>query len=195
MQNKILSIIFIVSLVITKTSIADDDTKNNASKDLDLTEWIWVDTTHKRIAVMNHSKPVKYFEGVAFGRGGVGYKRMRGDKVTPKGIYKVGWENNKSQFRHFFGLTYPSINDANQGVIQKRISIAEYRSIVAAHNENRIPPQDTALGGQVGIHGLGSRDIVRHRTINWTFGCIALTNQQIDALSNYLRIGIVVIVG
>lgn len=139
-------------------------------------------------------QPVRVFEGAAFGLGGVGQKKSRGDKVTPKGAYRIGWENDKSQFRHFYGLTYPSIHDANLAIIQRRISIKEYQHIVSANQNNQIPPQNTALGGQVGIHGLGSRDLKKHQAINWTFGCIALTNKQIDEIAIYLKVGMVVVV-
>ena len=158
-------------------------------------EWVLIDTKSKTVFVMNKSKPVKAFKGASFGRGGVGQKRERGDKITPVGSYKIGWENSASQFGHFFGLTYPSIRDANEGVIHRKISIKDYHAIILAHAEGRTPPQDTPLGGRVGIHGLRPGDLPLHKVANWTFGCIALTNEQIKDLSNYLKIGMIIIIG
>jgi L,D-peptidoglycan transpeptidase YkuD (ErfK/YbiS/YcfS/YnhG family) len=48
------------------------------------------------------------------------------------------------------------------------------------------------LGGQIGIHGLGSGDIKVHEVFDWTHGCIALTNSQIDHLSQLVDTGTVV---
>jgi len=88
-----------------------------------------------------------------------------------------------------------AINDANLAIIQKKISMKEYQSIIEAHQNGKVPPQNTALGGQVGIHGLGSKSLSIHQAINWTFGCIALTNQQIDELSKNIKLGTFVFIG
>jgi L,D-peptidoglycan transpeptidase YkuD (ErfK/YbiS/YcfS/YnhG family) len=56
----------------------------------------------------------------------------------------------------------------------------------------QIPPQDTPLGGQIGIHGLGSADARVHEFFDWTHGCIALTNSQIDHLSQIVDTGTLV---
>jgi len=67
-----------------------------------------------------------------------------------------------------------------------------YKRIVTAHHFNQIPPQNTPLGGQIGIHGLGNADSRIHQTFDWTHGCIALTNTQIDHLSQMVETGTVV---
>jgi murein L,D-transpeptidase YafK len=145
---------------------------------------------------MDKDTLLKDFDHVAFGRGGVGYKHKRGDNVTPKGIYSVGWHNDKSSFRKFFGLTYPSIQDAEYGLQHKLINQDQFLAIVKAHEAHKVPPQNTALGGAVGIHGLGAakRRIEKHRTSNWTEGCVALTNQQIDELAAYIKPGMPVVI-
>jgi lipoprotein-anchoring transpeptidase ErfK/SrfK len=51
------------------------------------------------------------------------------------------------------------------------------------------PPQHTPLGGYIGIHGIGNGDTQIHETVNWTNGCVALTNQQIDDLETWVYIG------
>lgn len=149
--------------------------------------WAWVDVHGKRIVVLNDRTIVKVFTGASIGMGGAGQKTGRGDRITPIGLYKIGWTNERSQFHRFFGLNYPSVADANYAIIHKHISLNQYRAIIAAHDEGRVPPQNTPLGGNVGIHGLRRKDQKVHETMNWTFGCIALTNKQIDSLSNYLK--------
>jgi len=158
-------------------------------------EWLWIDTLNHRVLLMHQNKPFKIFEGASFGSGGIGRKHGRGDKITPRGFYKIGWMNEHSKYRHFYGLTYPSINDANLAIIQKKISMKEYQAIVDAHQAGKVPPQDTALGGQVGIHGLGSKPLSIHQSVNWTFGCIALTNKQIDELAKNIKLGTFVFIG
>jgi hypothetical protein len=74
------------------------------------------------------------------------------------------------------------------------IDVDTYDSIIKAHNNGQIPPQNTDLGGQIGIHGLGSANLSFHRSMNWTRGCIALTNDQIDQLSQWVEKGTLVTV-
>ena len=158
--------------------------------------WLWVDTKFKKVHVMADGSELKEFADAAFGRGGVGIKHKRGDNITPQGVYTIGWINDKSSFRNFFGLTYPSVQDAENGLKQQIINQDEFQAIVKAHQEKKTPPQHTALGGLVGIHGLGAplHRQLKHGLINWTEGCIALTNQQIDELAAYIKPGMYVVI-
>lgn len=154
--------------------------------------WLLVDTKALTIEVKKGQQTLETLNDIAIGRGGAGFKARRGDDVTPFGSYRVGWVGEKSSFRKFFGLTYPSVEDAQKALDRRVISHAVYNDIVAAHQSNQIPPQDTPLGGRIGIHGLGRADEKIHRSMNWTHGCIALTNNQIDHLSQWLDKGTVV---
>jgi hypothetical protein len=95
-------------------------------------------------------------------------------------------------FKKFLGLTYPSADDARQALAKGVIDKPTHDRIVEAHERNEIPPQNTPLGGQIGIHGLGSGDIRVHKLFDWTHGCIALTNSQIDHLSQLVDTGTLV---
>jgi len=154
--------------------------------------WLLVDTRARKIEVKKGDSTVETIDGIAIGRGGAGAKSHRGDNITPFGSYRIGWVGERSHFRKFFGLDYPSSEDAehalNKGIIDKWT----YNRIVTAHQLHQIPPQNTPLGGQIGIHGLGSASEKIHRTFDWTRGCIALTNGQIDQLSQYVDTGTVV---
>ena len=68
------------------------------------------------------------------------------------------------------------------------------RRFVGPFMTGDIPPQVTPLGGYLGIHGVGEGDPGIHADFNWTHGCIALTNQQIDDLAGWIRIGMRVVV-
>ncbi|MDQ5939759.1 MAG: L,D-transpeptidase [Pseudomonadota bacterium] len=154
--------------------------------------WLLVDTKAKQIEVKKGELTLETLHSIAIGRGGAGIKNHRGDNITPYGEYRIGWIGEKSMFRRFLGLTYPSVDDAQKALEKGIINEAAYNRIIHAHQLKQIPPQDTALGGQIGIHGLGSGDIKVHEVFDWTHGCIALTNSQIDHLSQLVDTGTVV---
>jgi hypothetical protein len=72
------------------------------------------------------------------------------------------------------------------------ISQAEFDAIQEAHAKGRVPPQNTSLGGFIGIHGLGRGDPEIHRDLNWTKGCIAVTNAQMSQIMGLLGKGALV---
>jgi lipoprotein-anchoring transpeptidase ErfK/SrfK len=51
------------------------------------------------------------------------------------------------------------------------------------------PPQETSLGGYLGIHGIGDGDKEIHESVNWTDGCIAINNEQLMELADWVKIG------
>jgi hypothetical protein len=53
---------------------------------------------------------------------------------------------------------------------------------VEAHDRGAVPPFDTPLGGDIGFHGEGQRWKGESRDLDWTFGCIALTDADLDFL-------------
>jgi murein L,D-transpeptidase YafK len=154
--------------------------------------WLLVDTSIKTIDVIKGQQTIASFENIAIGRGGAGFKEQVGDDVTPLGTYKIGWVNRSSSFRIFFGFDYPSTANAEKALNDGLISRKTYKKIINAHNKNKIPPQNTAMGGMLGIHGLGRADKLVHGEFDWTHGCIAMTNPQIDSLSTWIRRGTVV---
>lgn len=154
--------------------------------------WLLVDTSSLTIEIKKGDKTLETINGIAIGRGGAGHKSHRGDDVTPFGDYRIGWIGYKSNFRKFFGLTYPSPEDAENGLREGYINQYTYNQIIHAHRYHQVPPQNTPLGGRIGIHGLGRADAKIHKRMNWTHGCIALTNQQIDYLSQWVNPGMLV---
>jgi len=134
------------------------------------------------------------FENISIGRNGSGFKHKRGDDITPLGHYKIAWINKKSRYNLFFGFNYPSKENAHQALKKGLVSKKNYRKIIRSHQNNQVPPQNTALGGLIGIHGLGRGDKNIHKTMNWTHGCIALDNTQIANLASLIKIGTLVIV-
>jgi murein L,D-transpeptidase YafK len=154
--------------------------------------WLLIDTQKKQLAVKRGNRTLVTFDNIAIGRRGAGFKRQRGDKITPLGTYKIGWINPNSSFRTFYGFTYPSVENAKKALANDLISKSIYRSIINAHKNHKIPPQNTPLGGRIGLHGLGSSNPKIHQMWDWTKGCVAVTNQQIDELSNWIVKGMTV---
>ena len=153
------------------------------------TVWLLVDTQKKIIQVKQSEQILATFEHVSLGRNGAKHKQKSGDDITPIGTYKIAYANDKSHFRKFFGLNYPSRYDAGLALYSERISFAEYSAIMQAHRNNLLPPQNTVLGGQIGIHGLGNGNQKVHGLYDWTHGCVALSNRQIDRLAKWVYKG------
>lgn len=151
--------------------------------------WLQIDTKAETLKIKRGLKTLAILKHIAIGRKGVGYKQTEGDDITPLGRFKIGWINQDSRFRKFFGFNYPSAQHAKKALQQGHIDLVTYNKIIHAHENNIIPPQNTKLGGQIGIHGIGDGDPSIHKMFNWTHGCIALTNRQIDYLSRWIQEG------
>ncbi len=156
--------------------------------------WVLIDTADETLTVKRGTETVFEISDIAIGRNGAGHKQKQGDDVTPKGHYRIAWFNDQSPYHRFFGLNYPSQLDAVNAYKQGLIDHETMESIVKAHDEGRIPPQKTPLGGRIGIHGLGGGDEKIHRSFNWTHGCIATTNAEIDRLRQWLKINTEVLI-
>ncbi len=116
---------------------------------------------------------------IGLGRAPEGIKEKEGDSKTPQGKYYVCSLNSQTKYYFFMGLSYPNEDDAKRGLQQGLINQTEYNSIVQAVKNKKQPPWNTALGGAVGIHGGGN-------SIDWTYGCIALSNDDMKILKEYI---------
>jgi murein L,D-transpeptidase YafK len=124
---------------------------------------------HKRtLTLMNGAKILKTYK-VALGGQPVGAKDRQGDHKTPEGIYSVDAKNPNSQFYKALHISYPN-----------RADRAHARKL------------GVSPGGDVEIHGLGSKWGwlgAKHRLTDWTDGCIALTNEEIDEIYPLVKVG------
>lgn len=130
--------------------------------------------SQRRLILYDGAAEVRSYK-VALGGKPVGDKEREGDRRTPEGTFRVCTRNQRSRFHLFLGLSYPAADDAARGLAQRLIDASQHDAIVAADRDRRCPPWNTPLGGEVGIHGHGAdRD--------WTLGCIALANSDIEEL-------------
>ena len=126
---------------------------------------------------------------VALGRQPVGAKATKGDRRTPEGNYVVSGPATRNRFHRFIPIDYPSRHDADVGLERGTISAAEHARIVARRAHDRPPPQDTALGGELGLHGEGPRWQGESAGLDWTLGCIAVRDHEIDFLAERVKVG------
>lgn len=156
--------------------------------------WLLIETKPHVLKVMQDGKPLEVFTKIAIGRRGAGFDKRRDDNKTPLGEYRIGWINENSRFHRFFGLTYPNPEVAKRGFIRGLVGEHVVRHVLRAHLAEVTPPQDTPLGGQIGIHGIGAGDRTVHEQFDWTHGCVALTNEQIDQLTPWIKQGTLVVI-
>jgi murein L,D-transpeptidase YafK len=151
-----------------------------------------VDTEASTLSVLQDGRPVLLLDDIAVGRYGGTTAKRRGDGQTPLGSYRVVSIKPHERFHFFIALDYPAVADATRGLRAGLISERERAAIVQAHRRGELPPQHTRLGGLIGIHGIGEGDPEIHRRFNWTQGCVAVTDRQLDRLLPWLQVGTVV---
>jgi murein L,D-transpeptidase YafK len=119
--------------------------------------------------VMRDGEVLKSYR-VALGKDPVGHKEIQGDNKTPEGTYFVDYMKPRSDFHRGIGLSYPSSWDQLQASIKG------------------VPP-----GGAIMIHGLPNgytAAAVGHPYVDWTAGCIAVTNREVEEIWSMVREGI-----
>lgn len=143
-----------------------------------------------RIVVKKKERLLQIFDGeklfrtyrIALGFAPEGDKVKQGDGKTPEGEFYIFTKNSQSKFYLSLGLSYPNIEDAERGLREKLISRRQHDAIVKAINEEKMPPQNTNLGGEIYIHGGGSGK-------DWTWGCVAVENEEIKEIFEAVSVG------
>ena len=158
---------------------------------------IRVDKSDSTLILENNAgKKIKEYT-ISTGRGGRGDKKEVGDKKTPVGTYYVTGFNEKSKFDYFIRINYPNLKDAYYGYKSRKISKDDFKRISNAIKSGLQPPQNTKLGGAIGIHGIGretSKKLLIHRNIDWTEGCVALRNFEVWQLKDFVSVGTKVVI-
>ena len=143
-----------------------------------------------RIVIMKSERRLELFSGdtvvrrykIGLGLSPVEDKVRQGDRRTPEGEFYVFTKNDKSAFYLSVGLSYPNIEDAERGLRDKLISRRRHDVIVRAIKRKATPPHNTALGGDIYIHGNGA-------STDWTWGCVALENADMKELFDAVTVG------
>jgi L,D-transpeptidase-like protein len=119
---------------------------------------------------------------IGLGLSPLGDKVRQGDRRTPEGNFYIFTKNDKSAFYLSLGISYPNAAHAERGLRDKLITRPQYDAIIQALEAGKAPPQNTKLGGDIYIHGNGAGS-------DWTWGCVALENEDIRELFNAVPVG------
>jgi murein L,D-transpeptidase YafK len=122
---------------------------------------IVVEKAARKLSIFRDGKQIKSYR-IALGRKPVGAKQEEGDMKTPEGTYKIDSRNAQSSFHLALHVSYPSDED-----------------------NRRAAARGASAGSDIMIHGLrnGLGWIgAFHRWKDWTAGCIALTDEEIEEL-------------
>jgi murein L,D-transpeptidase YafK len=122
---------------------------------------ITVEKMHHRMTLYKNGDVLRIYK-IALGRGGMEPKQREGDKKTPEGIYFIKGRNAQSAYHLSLRISYPDEKD-----------------IEDAESRNESP------GGDIMIHGIRNglgwlKNL--HSSLNWTSGCIAVTNEEMDEI-------------
>lgn len=111
---------------------------------------------------------------IALGPNSIGHKQEEGDRRTPEGEYKIIRKHKNSSYHRSLEISYPRIEDR-----------------IAAQKKGVLP------GGKIMIHGLrnGFGWIGKHHTTkDWTLGCVAVTNEEIEEIFARTDIGTPIVI-
>lgn len=136
-----------------------------AFADVDLVK---VKKSENKMYLIDGDRVVKEYH-VSFGASPRGHKRQEGDERTPEGTYLLDYKNEDSAFYRSMHISYPNRADLKD---------AKQRGV--------------SPGGQIMVHGqkngFGWLAWIAQR-FNWTNGCIALTNSEMDEFMNLVKVG------
>ena len=146
------------------------------------------------IRVFKHKRLLEAFDDerrilscrVSLGFGAdAGPKRREGDGRTPEGTYFVCTKNAASRFHLSLGISYPNAQDAREAFARGEIDEATRERLVRAAKDGLRPDWQTPLGGFIMLHG----EHPEGRAGDWTAGCVALDNANMEVLFSLARLG------
>ena len=135
-------------------------------------DFILIDKSDRILVAYSDGKAIRAYRGIQFGDAPMGHKRFEGDERTPEGRYTIDRRNPQSSYYLSLGLSYPNRSD---------------RAFAASYGRS--------AGGDIFIHGQpnGLASDLRMRG-DWTDGCIALANHEIEELWNLVPNGTPIVI-
>jgi len=162
MKNKLgkLIVTFLI-LAFPLSASANKSGKPNADR-------VVIEKDARRMTLYQGKKVLKTYR-ISLGKEPIGAKQKQGDHKTPEGHYVIDWRNPYSAFHLSLHISYPSPAQTEDAQVQ-----------------------GVSPGGQIMIHGLpnGMPDVGPfHRLSDWTDGCVAVTNSEIEEIWNLVPDG------
>ena len=156
------------------------------------TKWIVIEKTSKTLVLYQNGKKVGSFP-CSFGLNPLIPKIKKGDLATPEGLYKVSHKKSSRKYYLFVGLDYPNLKDILKAFWEGRLTKEEYQRYLEAYRAGK--SLDGPLGNQIGIHGGGLYRKGQSRSVrNWTHGCIALDNKNMERIYRFVEPGTPVLI-
>lgn len=128
-------------------------------KHIQLADYLVIDKSKRMLVAYSNGKPIRAYRNLQFGDAPKGHKRFQGDERTPEGTYRIDWRNPQSRFHLSLRISYPNDTD--------RAFASQY---------------GLSPGGDIFIHGQPNQLTRGRMRGDWTDGCIALTNEEIEEL-------------
>ncbi len=122
----------------------------------------------RKLVLLSQGKELRTYK-IALGSEPVGPKVRQGDHRTPEGVYTLDSRNPNSRFYKAFHISYPN---------SREVAAAKKLGVSA--------------GGDIMLHGLPKEYawVGREHTLHdWTDGCIAVTNAEMDEIWKLVRVG------
>ncbi len=136
--------------------------------DTPIIDKVFVDKSERRLQLLSGNEVIKSYH-VALGGNPIGHKQRQGDKRTPIGSYTLDYKNEKSKFYRSIHISYPNAADKARA---KALGIS--------------------AGGDIMIHGQQNGKgalTVDTQKLDWTEGCIAVTNAEMDEIMAAVKLG------
>jgi len=149
----------------TRVAVSNSTPKSNAPVAADS---LVLTKSRRELVLYYRGEPVRAYY-VALGRSPVGDKERIGDNRTPEGLFFIQGRNPNSKYHLSLRISYP---DATHRARAARLGVEP--------------------GGDIMIHGLPAEQAAfgpAHRDYDWTNGCIAVTNKEIEELWRVIRDG------
>ncbi len=132
---------------------------------------ILVDKSDRTLILYKDDTEIHRYTGIRFGNAPTGHKRFEGDEKTPEGSYTINGRNPNSSYHLSLRISYPNAAD---------------RAYAKARGKSP--------GGDIFIHGQPNGWIGPALTSDWTDGCIALSNAEIELLWKQVADGTPIII-
>ena len=129
---------------------------------------VFVDKSARVLQLLSDNKVIKTYH-VALGGNPIGHKQKQGDQRTPNGAYTLDYKNEKSKYHRSIHVSYPNAADKARA---KKLGVN--------------PGGDIMIHGQK--NGFGQLASITQR-LDWTEGCIAVTNDEMDEIMAAVKVG------
>jgi murein L,D-transpeptidase YafK len=158
--------------------LADEDRLDWAANE----PWFVVVRTQCRtLDVYQNGDRVRSYPAV-FGMGGIKEKLHEGDRRTPTGLYAIVGKRAHARWSRFLLLDYPNLHD-----------VQRYEVAMDSGDIPMLGSRAAGVGGMVGIHGT-DKPRLNELGVDWTWGCISISNADVEDLSRLVPIGTPVLI-